>query len=59
MPIYEYDCPKHGTFEKLLSRAEADKPQPCPVCNSETTRREISQSSFTLNGKWFKSCGEY
>lgn len=59
MPLYEYTCPEHGTFEKLVRMAEGEIPQPCPVCEKESERIEISQTSFTLNGKWFKTTGGY
>lgn len=35
MPIFEYRCSRCGTrFEALVSRAEADHPQPCPSCGA-------------------------
>jgi putative FmdB family regulatory protein len=31
MPIYEYDCPKHGRFEKIKNNR--DLVEVCPECN--------------------------
>ncbi len=29
MPLYEYECPDHGHFERYLPFSEYDKPQTC------------------------------
>lgn len=35
MPIFEYRCGQcDRRFEALLSRAEAEHPQPCPACGA-------------------------
>jgi putative FmdB family regulatory protein len=41
MPIYEYECKKHGLFELLKSVAEVHEPGLCPDC-SRVGRRLIS-----------------
>lgn len=48
MPIYEYDCPKCGTFE--LSQSISDDPlKRCPHCRGKVTKL-ISASAFHLKG---------
>ena len=31
MPLYEYYCEQHGTFEKLM-HGMSNNPTPCPKC---------------------------
>lgn len=33
MPIYEYECTEHGTFEVTRSVAEVREPALCPECD--------------------------
>lgn len=55
MPIYEYDCPKCGTFE--VSRKMSDPELKVhESCGSEVSRR-ISLSSFSLKGGGWYSDG--
>lgn len=61
MPIYEFACECGHITEKLIrtSNKEIDwEFQKCEVCG-ELAPRIISQGSFKLKGKWFKSSGEY
>lgn len=54
MPIYEYECPKHGVYEHS-QRITEDSLKTCvkPECN-EPVRKLISQSSFALKGTgWY------
>lgn len=48
MPLYEYDCPKCGTFEVTQKITEA-KLETCPTC-SKPVQRLISSTSFALKG---------
>lgn len=32
MPVYEYECDRHGLFEVLRPMAESAQPAPCPDC---------------------------
>lgn len=55
MPIYEYDCPKCGTFE--VSRKMSDPELTVhESCGSAVSRR-ISLSSFALKGGGWYSDG--
>lgn len=52
MPIYEYECPKCGTFEVMQKISE--KPlKKCPDCSSRV-HKLVSQTSFQLKGTgWY------
>lgn len=52
MPIYEYKCPKCGTFE--LIRKFSDPPvKKCPTCKKAVTKL-MSNTSFQLKGSgWY------
>lgn len=52
MPIYEYECPKHGRFEMLRSLSESDL-ENCPICKSEVTRVMSAPGAFEFKGKGF------
>lgn len=32
MPVYDYKCQEHGTFEKIRKISEREE-APCPECN--------------------------
>ena len=38
MPLYEYDCQRHGLFETMHSMHEANAPESCPTCGEEAPR---------------------
>ena len=38
MPIYEYHCTRHGTFDELRTFADAEGPMPCPDCGESSPR---------------------
>jgi putative FmdB family regulatory protein len=52
MPIYEYKCPKCGTFE--ATQRITDSPlRRCPTCKGKVTKL-ISSTSFQLKGTgWY------
>lgn len=46
MPIYEYDCQQHGTFEVVTSLAQRMPAEPCPYPQcSQPARRVLSSPS--------------
>ena len=47
MPIYEYECPKCGVFEKIETKGK--KKARCPSCGKDS-KKIISHSNFRL--KW-------
>lgn len=48
MPIYEYECPKHGIFEEIHGMDE--KLELCPMCLEEGVEQEI-EKVISLCGK--------
>lgn len=59
MPIYEYECPVCGRFDKLQSISE-DPLETCPTCaesgDKSDVKRLVSASSFHLKGTgWYKT----
>ena len=52
MPIYEYKCPKCGTFE-LMQRITDTPLRKCPTCKGRVERL-VSRTSFVLKGSgWY------
>jgi len=52
MPIYEYQCPKCGTFE-ATQRITENALTKCPTCKSKV-KKLISNTSFQLKGTgWY------
>jgi putative FmdB family regulatory protein len=52
MPIYEYECPKCGTFEATQRITEKPLGR-CPTCKGKV-RKLISNTSFQLKGTgWY------
>ena len=53
MPIYEYDCPKHGKFEVLVSMKEYEQSEtlPCPTCKKKSPRQVSQKTQFELKGR--------
>lgn len=45
MPVYEYECQRHGLFENLVPLAESAAPSACPDCG-ESSRRILSAPSI-------------
>jgi putative FmdB family regulatory protein len=38
MPIYEYECERHGRFDELRGFSESALPAECPACKAVCTR---------------------
>ena len=38
MPLYEYECSTHGTFESSASLADYREPSACPRCGAASPR---------------------
>lgn len=59
MPIYEYECPECGRFEKI--QKFSDKPlTQCPQCKESGKKspvtKAVSASAFHLKGSgWYKT----
>jgi putative FmdB family regulatory protein len=62
MPLYDYDCQQHGTFESFASMAECEVPQPCPECAALSSRIYTSVSRHHLQQPlvvWQRPDGTY
>ncbi|MEO0623035.1 MAG: zinc ribbon domain-containing protein [Pseudomonadota bacterium] len=42
MPVYEYHCETHGSFEAMRPMADYAAPCPCPVCGAMAERVLLS-----------------
>lgn len=38
MPLYEYECDRHGVFEAWAGMSRSSEPAPCPSCQSAAAR---------------------
>ena len=47
MPVYEFDCPEHGTFERLVRFDEAVE---CD-CGSSALRRSVYAPTVVIGGQ--------
>ena len=57
MPIYEYECARHGKFSKLRPLSESSKTAPCPNCQEEA-HRVISPVHWKMGFKFLKNKSE-
>ncbi len=48
MPLYDFDCPTCGSFEKLRTLAQREQPLACPSCGA-ITKRIFAPSGFCLS----------
>lgn len=51
MPLFTYECKKHGEFEAVLRVSECDNPVNCPICNKKAKKI----ISLGHGGIWRKS----
>ncbi|MBB6431355.1 zinc ribbon domain-containing protein [Algisphaera agarilytica] len=38
MPLYEYCCPTHGSFDEFRPSSHSSAPIACPICGEQATR---------------------
>ena len=38
MPLYEYECTRHGTFEEIQPMQRSAEPAQCPACGGQSPR---------------------
>lgn len=48
MPLYEFDCPTCGCFEKLRTLAQREQPLACPSCGA-IAKRIFAPARFSLS----------
>jgi putative FmdB family regulatory protein len=56
MPIYDYECRRHGEFRNWASLADFDKAVPCPVC-SKPAARSVSAAYLGMDSQLRKAFG--
>ena len=56
MPIYEYECPVHGKFEKI-ERTYNSHMRPCPQCG-HMAQKIISLSSWKMGWNFLRNKSE-
>ena len=39
MPLYTYECRRHGVFSEWQTMSECHLPTPCPICNAPSERQ--------------------
>jgi putative FmdB family regulatory protein len=54
MPLYNYECPRHGAFTDWRAMSECDLPFPCPVCETPS-ERQVSVPHRGMDGALRKS----
>ena len=62
MPLYDFCCEQHGTFESFASMAECEVPQACPECAAPAPRIYTSVSRHHLQQPlvvWARPDGTY
>jgi putative FmdB family regulatory protein len=45
MPVYEYECRRHGYFEAMRPMSESRDHQPCPQCSRASPRVILSAAA--------------
>ena len=56
MRMFQYECPEHGKFEKLLK--EKKDTQPCPECGKDS-KKIIGSPSVHYNSLGFNGLRNY
>ena len=57
MPLYEYECPKHGKFEELVPMSQSSEDNVCPKCR-QVARRVMSLTHWYMGWKFLKDKSE-
>ena len=57
MPIYEFQCPQHGTFSALRSVALRNQDASCPECGHDASRL-LSAPSLAIMSRENRSAWE-
>jgi putative FmdB family regulatory protein len=65
MPLYEYECKKHGVFDEQRSMDESEASLACPACGAEARRilspprlRCMAKAESTARARNERSCHE-
>ena len=49
MPLYEYECDRHGTFELIRPMSQAGDSGACPTCSAVSRRVITAPTLFTMS----------
>ena len=49
MPLYEYECVKHGSFDLMRPMSRAGESAACPVCERPAARVITAPALFTMS----------
>jgi putative FmdB family regulatory protein len=56
MPLYNYECRRHGEFSEWASLKDYDKPVPCPSCG-KLAERTVSAAYLGMDTQLNKAFG--
>jgi putative FmdB family regulatory protein len=56
MPLYNYECRRHGEFTEWAGLSDFEKPVPCPVCR-KPAQRSVSAAYLAMDRKLSKAIG--
>jgi putative FmdB family regulatory protein len=56
MPLYNYECRRHGGFTEWAGLADFDKPAPCPICKM-LAERTVSAAYLAMDQKLSRAIG--
>lgn len=56
MPLYNYECRRHGEFTGWACLSDFEKPKLCPVCR-KPARRSVSAAYLAMDQKLSKAIG--
>ena len=59
MPIYVYDCPKHGQQDVFSRTFDVLKERPCPVCGAAARIAVTAPSRHNIERDWNEKANEY
>jgi putative FmdB family regulatory protein len=49
MPLYEYECDRHGSFELVRPMSQSGESAACPTCRSAARRVITAPTLFTMS----------
>jgi putative FmdB family regulatory protein len=56
MPLYNYECRRHGAFSSWAGLVDFEKPAPCPVCK-KLSQRSVSAAYLAMDQMLSKAFG--
>jgi putative FmdB family regulatory protein len=56
MPLYNYECRRHGEFTEFARLSDFDRPIACPTCG-KPARRSVSAAFLAMDQKLSRAIG--